>query len=782
MKSNMRICPQCGTETTALTCRHDGFGTVDSARYRPNDPAGLIGTLFQDRYRIDAVLGSGGVASVYQATQVRVGRRVALKVINIELASDLDVVARFQRQGRAIASLIHPNIVQVFDFGQTEDGQLYMAMELVDGKSLADLIRDQAPLNASRVLHIGAQLFDALAQAHEHGVIHRNLKPDNILVTESGRHRDVVKIVDFGVATIVSEPTSESLVTARGAILGSPKYMAPEQARGKGVTGHADLYAVGGILYELLSGRAVFDEPCPADYLVAHAVKMPTPPAIDGRELLGPLVDVILECLDKKPWNRPDGAARALEALEACRLTPLLEAGEAPPVQVDVPEGQDASPRRLVTTTPPRPVDDGHEVDAAPPLLALGDENDDDDDDMRPRVVAAGIVRKSPTPEPRAAAQSRETEVGPVGVAATRGEHRGALTTVARASSPEQDHPTAAGPAIAATAAPQGIAGRREERRRGGAGLLLLAAALLLFAGGPVFLADNSFLRGDRHRSAARTAQVAAPVVDPVPSGIGPGGEAGLALAALDHGESTPSQGELGADPRAASSERAANAGGDDKARAHDDAAAERARARGARGAREEADRRAREESNRPVPELNDPLAYIEDPQFPDKADDGGALRRVLVDSTPSGATVRMGSLTLGRTPLYVEWRDFGRPVTVTLTKVGFRTPVVGSGRHPGQPRGGPARGRLDPIAYEGWSAALDRGRRGAVAPRGGARRGRMGSRAGRRRATSPPQNAGAIPTTAEAVSPPLTQDRAADRVRASWRPSTPAPAGWSGL
>ncbi|MCA9518294.1 MAG: serine/threonine protein kinase, partial [Myxococcales bacterium] len=232
MKSNLRICPQCGTETTALTCRNDGFGTVDAGRYKKHDPTALIGTLFQDRYRVDAVLGSGGMGSVYRATQVRVGRQVALKVINAELAWDLAVVARFQREGRAIAALIHPNIVQVYDFGQTDEGQLFMAMELVGGKTLADVIREEAPLDPTRVVHIGSQIFDALAEAHEHGVIHRDLKPENIFVSETGRRRDVVKIVDFGVAKIVNEPKSESMVTARGAILGSPKYMAPEQARG----------------------------------------------------------------------------------------------------------------------------------------------------------------------------------------------------------------------------------------------------------------------------------------------------------------------------------------------------------------------------------------------------------------------------------------------------------------------------------------------------------------------------------------------------------------------
>ncbi|TNF36787.1 MAG: serine/threonine protein kinase, partial [Deltaproteobacteria bacterium] len=342
----MRICPQCGAETPELTCRVDGFGTVDASRHRRVDPRDRIGTLFQNRYRIDAVLGAGGMGSVYRATQVRVGRQVALKVIHADLAHNLAVIARFQREGRAIAALVHPNIVQVYDFGQAEDGELFMAMELIEGRTLCDILRAEAPLDPARVAHLGAQLFDALAEAHERSVIHRDLKPDNIFVTDTGRRHDVVKVVDFGVAKIVNAPEDDAMVTARGAILGSPKYMAPEQARGKGVTGHADVYAIGAILYEALTGHPVFDEPSAADYLVAHSVKLPSPPQVRGRELRGPLVDLIMRCLEKKPWDRPDGAARALEMIEAARLSPLVaperEDPTTAPGELEPPE---ATPR-----------------------------------------------------------------------------------------------------------------------------------------------------------------------------------------------------------------------------------------------------------------------------------------------------------------------------------------------------------------------------------------------------------------------------------------------------
>ncbi|PKN57785.1 MAG: hypothetical protein CVU56_09025, partial [Deltaproteobacteria bacterium HGW-Deltaproteobacteria-14] len=555
----MRICPQCGAETTALTCRNDGFGTVDAGRYRRLDPSHLLGTLFQDRYRIDAVLGSGGMGSVYRATQVRVGRQVALKVINADLAYDLAVVARFQREGRAIATLIHPNIVQVYDFGQTDEGELFMAMELVHGRTLGDVIREEAPLDPSRVVQLGAQLFDALAEAHEHGVIHRDLKPENIFITETGRRRDVVKILDFGVAKIVNEPKSESMVTARGAILGSPKYMAPEQARGKGVTGHADLYAAGGILYEALTGHAVFNEPSPADYLVAHSVKMPSPPAVNGRELRGPLIDLVMKCLEKKPWNRPDGAARALEAIEAARRAPVIESGDSAPLVVhETPPNQGELPRRVVVrpkalnpttdvqayetapaapvagvtpppipqTAPTIPVQRAavrQEVEtpsmAPPPSVAPVIVNRDDDDDgydERARVVAAGMVRVEreptapPAPEPIAPIDTRRL---------------GAHEHLAPSRAVVQDDPTIIATAQTSEALQAVRVVVTEERRRTG-GLWMLAALLLLFVGAFVYLAANDFFRGGDGGDGQRTASAASlrhTVEDPVQAGgLGP--------------------------------------------------------------------------------------------------------------------------------------------------------------------------------------------------------------------------------------------------------------------
>ncbi|MFT7579419.1 MAG: serine/threonine protein kinase [Myxococcota bacterium] len=600
MNTLMRICPQCGTETTAMSCRNDGFGTVDASRYRRYDPSSLIGTLFQDRYRVDAVLGSGGMGSVYRATQIRVGRQVALKVINATLAYDLSVVARFQREGRAIAALIHPNIVQVYDFGQSDDGQLFMAMELVEGKTLADLIREDAPLEPSRAHHIGSQIFDALAEAHEHGVIHRDLKPDNIFMTSTGRRRDVVKILDFGIAKIVNEPTSESMVTSRGAILGSPRYMAPEQARGKGVTGHADIYAVGGIIHEMLTGRPVFSEPSPADYVVAHSVKMPPPPSANGVALHGPLVDLVMRCLEKKPWNRPDGAARVLEALEACRLSPVIEAGDNAPVRIGrIPTDQDAAPRRLVKSSltaktytglpalpggdvsvarvepsdltasesaegfpPPLPdrpsvmeplplaKSDGGNATAAANIAMLADDDTGRSTALlirgrggnsEPPMAVASITagRKAP-----AAVSTR-----PVGAREGVGQAR-ALGTPPGAY--PQDAPTRNfEPPPAQTATP------KEDDNHSGGGLLLLAATILLAAGAVIYFAANGFFQTPSTAPGQQIARTA----EPATGNVGPARAGNVGHDPVLAGDRVTPRSIVGSQGDIAPSARAAGAG-----------------------------------------------------------------------------------------------------------------------------------------------------------------------------------------------------------------------------
>ena len=283
-----------------------------------------VGTVFQGRYRIDSRIDIGGMSTVYRATQIAVGRPVALKIMNRELAADLKSVARFQQEARAIAGLRHPNTIRLFDYGQTEDGHLFLVMEFLVGQSLAEVIDTEAPLEADRAIHIAKQIFDALAEAHSNGIVHRDLKPDNIFLTDVGLQTDFVKILDFGIAKVTRQAGRQDL-TASGLILGSPGYMAPEQVQGTASTEQTDIYAVGALMYEMLCGHQPFRGDTPIELAVRHVQDEVPLPSVDGVALQGPLVDFILRCLEKLHSRRPPGAEGALRELLDLEAAPLLD-------------------------------------------------------------------------------------------------------------------------------------------------------------------------------------------------------------------------------------------------------------------------------------------------------------------------------------------------------------------------------------------------------------------------------------------------------------------------
>lgn len=326
-----RICPQCRTNTDDAVCPVDGFPTVEAAKYGRKakvDP--LIGTTFENRYRIERKLGQGGMGAVYKATQLAVDRAVALKVMNKGLGDDLKEVARFQQEARAIASLHHPNVISLIDFGQASTGQLFLVMEFIEGEPLNHLLRRDAPIDAKRAHKMTTQITEALAEAHELGIVHRDMKPENLFVTQLGRRGDFIKVLDFGIAKVRNDQAADIDLTRTGAIIGSPRYMAPEQARGQTITGQTDLYAVGCILYEMLGGKPVFQAASATDYVIAHVTQPPPPLTLEGRELKGPLVDLVMCMLKKKPWDRPQGCEAVLRALEECRDNPITMDEVAP--------------------------------------------------------------------------------------------------------------------------------------------------------------------------------------------------------------------------------------------------------------------------------------------------------------------------------------------------------------------------------------------------------------------------------------------------------------------
>ncbi len=278
--------------------------------------ASLVGATLDGRYAIRARLGEGGMGAVYEATQASVGRRVAVKVLRPELAGDPIAAQRFLQEARATCALSHPNIITVHDFGESQDGLLYLVMERVDGEPLSRLIKTHGAMSGARAATLVAQILNALHEAHGAGVVHRDLKPDNVLVVAGRGGRDFVKVLDFGLARMLTE--RGGTLTQPGEVFGTPAYMSPEQAKGTPADHRADLYAVGCIFYELLAGRRPFDAPRPLAVLMQH-LRHP-PPAFESLEppveVPPPLKRVVFRALEKDPDARYDSAADMLADLD----------------------------------------------------------------------------------------------------------------------------------------------------------------------------------------------------------------------------------------------------------------------------------------------------------------------------------------------------------------------------------------------------------------------------------------------------------------------------------
>lgn len=273
------------------------------------------------------------MGAVYRAVQLAVNRSVALKVLRRSGTTDLKDVARFQQEARAVASLQHPNTVGLIDYGETDDGIFFLVMELVDGCSLKEIIRDDAPLSLQRAVHIIGQIAESLTEAHERGIVHRDLKPGNILVTDIVGRADFVKVVDFGIAKVSGPAAADTQLTAAGLAMGSPRYMSPEQASASPITALSDIYSLGTIFYELLTGEPLFTCEQATEYLIAHLREEPQWPRVGGDRLEGPLIDLCMACLAKLPSARPQGARAVLETIQgaASRDRGALDAGAAAP-------------------------------------------------------------------------------------------------------------------------------------------------------------------------------------------------------------------------------------------------------------------------------------------------------------------------------------------------------------------------------------------------------------------------------------------------------------------
>ena len=281
-----------------------------------------VGREVAGQFRIMERIGSGGMGAVYKAEQPEMNRFVAIKILHSRYLSRKDLVSRFRREARAMSHLSHPNTARVFMYGQLEDGACYFVMEHLEGRNLAQIVRRDGPMEVRRAIHLMAQVCGALDEAHRAGIIHRDLKPENIFVTTQGGIADYPKVLDFGLAKVTEKQMrpGSMILTREGMVFGTPEFMSPEQARGKTLDPRSDIYSLGVILYELLTGKLPFDAKQPIEFIQLHVTETPIPlseRAASETEFPAGLEATVMKALQKDPDDRYATAGEFADALQA---------------------------------------------------------------------------------------------------------------------------------------------------------------------------------------------------------------------------------------------------------------------------------------------------------------------------------------------------------------------------------------------------------------------------------------------------------------------------------
>ena len=323
-----------------------------------------VGKTIGGRYKLLRRLGGGGMGAVYEAEHAMIGRRVAVKLLHAQYASDVDVVRRFLNEARAAAMIGHPNILECIDMGRSDDGAPFLVLELLRGRDLASAIKQSGPMAIGRAVKIAEQVCAALRAAHEREIVHRDIKPENVFLALGDDGAERVKVLDFGISKF-GEGNQSGPGTATGQMLGTPAYMAPEQIHDASrVDRRTDVYAVGVLLYQMLSARFPFYGDTLPLLLIKIATEAPTPIALHRPDLPPPLVDAITRALEKSPDER----FPTVDALVAA-IAPFADVDAAPPaieLTETLPAGSTPmviSSRRAPTTPPPA---------GRPPYLAVG--------------------------------------------------------------------------------------------------------------------------------------------------------------------------------------------------------------------------------------------------------------------------------------------------------------------------------------------------------------------------------------------------------------------------
>ena len=318
---------------------------------RPKDP--FIGReILGGEYLILEKIGTGGMGSVYKASQPAMKRMVAIKILHPKLANRKDLTSRFRREARAMSQLTHPNTVKVFVYGELEeDGSLYIVMELLEGKNLNQAVRKDGPIPMDRAIPILIQVCGALQEAHELGIVHRDLKPENIFLSKQGGIADFPKVLDFGLAKVTERQMQPGsiILTQEGMVFGTPEFMSPEQAQGKTLDARSDIYSLAVILYEVLTGKLPFSAKSPMEYIQKHVTEaiIPLSERVPERRFPKGLDEVLARALSKKPEQRYQTASEFAEALRpfggaaaqgipSSSLRPEGASAQPPPPSLDV--------------------------------------------------------------------------------------------------------------------------------------------------------------------------------------------------------------------------------------------------------------------------------------------------------------------------------------------------------------------------------------------------------------------------------------------------------------
>lgn len=313
MPAPSKVCPLCSLryDAGAIFCQRDGARLVSEA---PSDP--FVGREILGQFRIAEAIGSGGMGTVYRAHQASLDRDVAVKILHPDLTQSADAVRRFHREAKVATSLEHPNLVRVFLFGELpEDKSLYLVMEHLAGRPLVDALEQDGLFTLPRALHVAAQICDAVGAAHAKGIVHRDVKPENVMLVERFGDPDFVKVLDFGIARLLWD--QQSALTQTGVIFGTARYISPEGAAGEPTDARSDVYSIGVLAYQLLTGVTPFDASTPVSMLMKH-IHDSAPPLRqrgEGRRVPQVIADVVMRALAKNPDMRFDDAGVMGQAL-----------------------------------------------------------------------------------------------------------------------------------------------------------------------------------------------------------------------------------------------------------------------------------------------------------------------------------------------------------------------------------------------------------------------------------------------------------------------------------